>query len=222
MFDFVSASVALIILSPLLLALAALIAARLGRPIFFSQERTGYGRRPFNIIKFRSMLDGIAPSGRILPDEERLTPFGHWLRAWSLDELPSLINIVRGDMSVVGPRPILHSYDKLYSPGQARRFEVRPGVTGWAQINGRNTISWPEKFALDVWYVDNRSFWLDLKIIAATLVRVFRRQGINSAEAGTMPAFRGETALPGEAAEPQGRPCTQESSTAPSAPRGET
>lgn len=192
-FDLVAASGALIVLSPLLLTLAAMIAMKLGRPIFFRQERTGYGRRPFHIIKFRSMLDGIAPDGRILPDEERITPFGHWLRAWSLDELPGLINIVRGEMSVVGPRPFVHQYDKLYSPEQARRFEVRPGITGWAQINGRNAISWPEKFTLDVWYVDHRSFGLDLKIIAATFLRVFRRHGINSAEAGTMPAFRGET-----------------------------
>ena len=192
----VAAGGALILLSPLLLGLSAAIAITLGRPILFRQERTGLGRKPFHIIKFRSMLDAVDEHGRELPDEARLTPFGRRLRDWSLDELPGLINIVRGEMSVVGPRPFVHVYDELYSPEQARRFEVRPGITGWAQINGRNAISWPEKFALDVWYVDNRGFLLDLRIILATIGRVFKRHGINSEEAATMPRFWGETGLP--------------------------
>jgi lipopolysaccharide/colanic/teichoic acid biosynthesis glycosyltransferase len=197
-FDLVTAGGALLLLSPLLLALSAVIAIKLGRPILFRQERTGFGRKPFHIIKFRSMLDAVDEDGRVLPDEERLTPFGRKLRDWSLDELPGLINIVRGEMSVVGPRPFVHVYNELYSPEQARRFEVRPGITGWAQINGRNAISWPEKFALDVWYVDNRSFALDLRIILTTIGRVFKRHGINSEQAATMPRFWGETAMPGD------------------------
>jgi lipopolysaccharide/colanic/teichoic acid biosynthesis glycosyltransferase len=194
--DLVIAVPAAILLSPFLLALALLIAAKLGRPVLFLQERTGWRRRPFRIVKFRSMLNAHGPDGRPLPDEERLTAFGHFLRDWSLDELPSLWNIVRGEMGIVGPRPFLHQYDKLYSPEQARRFEVRPGITGWAQVNGRNAISWPEKFALDVWYVDHRSFALDLRIIAATAARVFERHGINSEQAATMPLFGGETLPP--------------------------
>lgn len=195
-FDLLATGAALLLLSPLLIGLSAAIAIRLGRPVFFRQERTGFRRRPFHIIKFRSMLDAVDEQGRVLPDEERLTPFGHWLRAWSLDELPGLFNILKGEMSVVGPRPFVHVYDELYSPEQARRFAVRPGITGWAQVNGRNAISWPEKFALDVWYVDNRSFALDMKIILLTLRSVFARHGINSEEAATMPPFRGETVAP--------------------------
>lgn len=191
-FDLAVAIIAFAMLSPLLLLLAALIALKLGRPVFFRQERTGHRRKPFHIIKFRSMLDAVDEQGRALPDEERLTVFGQRLRAWSLDELPGLFNILKGEMSVVGPRPLVHVYDKLYTPEQARRFEVRPGITGWAQVNGRNAIDWPEKFALDVWYVDNRSFWLDLRIISLTLQRVIGRVGINSDEAATMPPFRGE------------------------------
>lgn len=197
MFDLATCVPALLVLALPLAALAALVAIKLGRPVLFLQQRTGWKRRPFHIFKFRSMLDSTDASGRPLPDEQRLTRFGHFLRDWSLDELPSLWNIVRGDMSVVGPRPFMHEYDPLYSPQQARRFEVRPGITGWAQINGRNTISWPEKFALDVWYVDRVSFALDLRILAMTLGKVFGRHDINSAAAATMPLFRGET-LPGE------------------------
>ena len=194
--DLLVAIVAAIVLAPLIAVLAALIALKLGRPVLFRQERTGWRRRSFAIIKFRSMLDAQDSEGRLLPDEQRLTRFGRRLRAWSLDELPSLWNIIRGDMSIVGPRPFMHQYDQLYSAGQARRFEVRPGITGWAQINGRNAISWPEKFALDVWYVDNLSFGLDVRIIAATALRVVARHGINSAGETAMPLFRGETALP--------------------------
>jgi lipopolysaccharide/colanic/teichoic acid biosynthesis glycosyltransferase len=196
LFDLVVAGTALLLLSPLVLGLAVAIAAALGRPVLFKQERTGWRRRPFHILKFRSMLDAVDADGHALPDEERLTAFGRRLREFSLDELPGLWNIMRGEMSLVGPRPFIHRYDQLYSDGQARRFEVRPGITGWAQINGRNALSWPEKFALDVWYVDNQTFLLDLRIIFATLARVVHRHGINSADATTMPAFRGETELP--------------------------
>lgn len=170
-----------------------MIASKLGRPVLFWQERTGWRRRPFHIIKFRSMLDAVDEHGHVLPDEERLTPFGHRLRASSLDELPGLWNILRGEMSIVGPRPFIHQYDKLYSKEQAKRFEVRPGITGWAQVNGRNALTWPEKFALDVWYVENQTFLLDLKIILATVRGLFARHGINAADAATMPPFRGET-----------------------------
>ena len=160
--------------------------------MLFYQERTGWKRRPFRIVKFRSMLDAQDSAGNVLPDEARLTPFGARLRAWSLDELPSLWNILKGEMSIVGPRPFMHQYDRLYTETQARRFEVRPGITGWAQINGRNAISWPDKFAHDVWYVDNRSFRLDVRIVLATALGVLRRHGINSADAATMPLFEGQ------------------------------
>jgi sugar transferase EpsL len=191
-FDIAAASLALILLSPLVAGLALAIAVKLGRPVLFRQQRTGWRRRPFHILKFRSMLDAVDHDGHVLPDEERLIPFGHWLRAWSLDELPGLLNILKGDMSLIGPRPFIHQYDELYSPEQARRFLVRPGITGWAQVNGRNALSWPEKFALDVWYVDNLSFWLDLKILFVTVRAVLRRHGISAADAATMPPFRGE------------------------------
>jgi len=192
-FDLLVAGTALLLLSPMILALSLTIAAKLGRPVLFRQQRTGWQRRPFHILKFRSMLDAVDEHGHALPDELRLTPFGLWLRSSSLDELPALWNIMRGEMSLVGPRPFIHQYDSLYSPEQARRFEVRPGITGWAQVNGRNAISWPQKFKLDVWYVDNQSFLLDLKILLATFLGVVRRHGINSADAATMPPFRGET-----------------------------
>jgi sugar transferase EpsL len=190
--DLAVASAGLLFLSPLLLLLALLVALKLGRPVLYYQERTGWHRRPFRIVKFRSMLDERDPAGNVLPDEARLTPFGARLRAWSLDELPSLWNILKGEMSIVGPRPFMHLYDRLYTQTQARRFEVRPGVTGWAQINGRNAISWAEKFAYDVWYVDNRSFLLDLRIILATGLGVLMRRGINAADAATMPLFQGQ------------------------------
>lgn len=190
---------AAILLSPLLLILGALIAFKLGRPVLFRQERTGWKRRPFHILKFRSMLDKRDAEGRLLADEERMTPFGRFLRAWSLDELPSIWNILRGEMSIIGPRPFIHEYDKLYSPDQARRFQVPPGVSGWAQVNGRNAISWEEKFAYDNWYVDHQSFALDLRILAATVMRVFTRHGINNEQAATMPLFQGKTAAPDEA-----------------------
>lgn len=195
-FDVVVAMGALVALSPLLLVVASLVAIKLGRPVLFRQQRTGYGRRSFAILKFRSMLDAVDANGHALPDEVRLTPFGLKLRSSSIDELPGLLNILRGEMSIVGPRPFVHVYDPLYSAGQARRFEAKPGITGWAQVNGRNAISWPEKFALDVWYVENRTFLLDLRIIWMTVRRVVGRHGINSGDAATMLPFRGETALP--------------------------
>lgn len=193
LFDFVTAACGILLLLPLMAIVAILVAAKLGRPVLFRQQRSGRFGRPLRIVKFRSMLNALDAEGRPLPDEERLTPFGNWLRASSLDELPALWNVLRGEMSVVGPRPLHCHYDELYSPEQARRLKVRPGITGWAQVNGRNAISWPEKFALDVWYVDNQSFWLDLKIILATVKAVVRRDGINAADAATMPYFRGET-----------------------------
>jgi sugar transferase EpsL len=195
-FDLAIAVPAVILLSLPLLALAAVIAVKLGRPVLFLQQRTGWRRRPFRIVKFRSMLNAHGADGRPLPDEERLTAFGRFLRAWSIDELPSFWNIIRGEMSVIGPRPFLHEYNRLYSPEQARRFEVSPGITGWAQVNGRNAISWPEKFALDVWYVDHQSFALDTRILAVTAARVFTRHGINNDQAATMPLFNGETMPP--------------------------
>jgi lipopolysaccharide/colanic/teichoic acid biosynthesis glycosyltransferase len=185
------AAVGLIVLSPLLLALALAVASRLGRPVLFRQMRPGMGGKPFEMIKFRTMLDAKCPDGKILPDEQRLTSFGKALRAASLDELPELWNVLRGEMSLVGPRPLLLQYMDRYTPIQARRHEVRPGVTGWAQINGRNAISWEEKFALDVWYVDNRSVWLDLKILGLTVWRVLRRDGVNAKGEATMPEFKG-------------------------------
>lgn len=196
LFDVAASGAALVLLSPVLLGVAASIAVKLGRPVLFRQQRTGADRRPFHILKFRSMLDAVDGQGRALPDEQRLTPFGAWLRSSSLDELPGLVNILRGEMSVVGPRPFVHVYDPLYSPEQARRFGVRPGITGWAQVNGRNAISWPEKFALDVWYVENQSFLLDLRIVWMTVRKVFARHGINDAAGAPVLPFRGETALP--------------------------
>ena len=176
----------------LVLGIVALWARlRLGAPVFFRQARPGLRGRPFQLIKFRTMTDQRASDGGLLPDAARLTPFGRWLRSTSLDELPELINVVRGEMSLVGPRPLLVQYLERYSPEQARRHEVRPGLTGWAQINGRNALSWDEKFALDIWYVDHRSTWLDLRILGLTLLQVLRRHGISAAGEATMPEFLG-------------------------------
>lgn len=191
MLDVVGAAVGLVVLSPLLAAVALVILAREGRPILFRQVRPGVGGKPFEMLKFRTMSNAVDAEGRPLPDAQRLTTLGAFLRASSLDELPELWNVLKGEMSLVGPRPLLMQYLPLYSPEQARRHEVRPGMTGWAQINGRNAISWDEKFRLDVWYVDNRSLWLDLKIIALTVVRVFRREAISADGHATMPPFEG-------------------------------
>jgi sugar transferase EpsL len=181
----------LLIFSPLLITVAILVRIKLGSPIFFVQERPGRGGKPFRMIKFRTMTDERDANGQLLSDEIRLTPFGRFLRSTTLDEFPEMINVLLGDMSVVGPRPLLMRYLPRYSAFQARRMEVKPGVTGWAQVNGRNALSWNEKFAMDVWYVEHRNFWLDLKIVVQTFFVVFRRRGINSEKAATMEEFMG-------------------------------
>lgn len=190
--DVTLAALALLALALPLLVLMYLVRRKLGSPIFFRQVRPGLHGQPFEMIKFRTMTDARGPDGTWLPDAERLTPFGRWLRATSLDELPELWNVLKGDMSLVGPRPLLMEYLPLYTPEQARRHEVRPGITGWAQVNGRNAISWEEKFKLDVWYVDNRSLWLDIKILWLTVKRVWRRDGISAEGEATMPKFTGD------------------------------
>jgi lipopolysaccharide/colanic/teichoic acid biosynthesis glycosyltransferase len=190
-FDFVAAFLALLLLALPLLALAWLIRRKLGSPVLFCQVRPGLQGRPFTMVKFRTMTDDRGPDGALLPDARRLTPFGRFLRASSLDELPELWNVLKGDMSLVGPRPLLMEYLPLYTPEQARRHEVRPGITGWAQVNGRNAISWANKFALDVWYVDHRSLWLDLQILWRTVRKVLVRDGISAEGEATMPKFTG-------------------------------
>jgi lipopolysaccharide/colanic/teichoic acid biosynthesis glycosyltransferase len=177
--------------SPLLLVVAILVRLKLGAPVLFIQERPGLRGRPFRMVKFRTMTDDLGADGELLPDAQRLTPFGKFLRSTTLDEFPEMWNVLVGDMSVVGPRPLLMRYLPRYSPFQARRMEVKPGVTGWAQVNGRNSLTWEEKFALDVWYVDHRTFWLDLKIVVRTFFKVFARSGINSGTAATMDEFKG-------------------------------
>ncbi len=189
--DIVASLVGLLLLSPLLLLLALLVRIFLGSPVLFRQVRPGMDARPFQILKFRTMLDANGPDGEPLPDGQRLTRFGRFLRASSLDELPELWNVLKGEMSLVGPRPLLMEYVPLYDATQRRRHEVRPGITGWSQINGRNAISWDEKFALDIWYVDNRSLWLDVKILFLTVAAIVRRDGINSSEEVPMPKFTG-------------------------------
>ena len=190
-FDIVASAIGLLLLGPVIAVLAWQIRKKLGSPVLFRQTRPGLHGQPFQMVKFRTMRDAIGPDGQPLPDSERMTPFGSFLRAASLDELPELWNVLKGDMSLVGPRPLLMEYLPLYSPEQARRHEVRPGVTGWAQINGRNALSWEEKFRLDVWYVDNQSFWLDLKILALTVKKVFVREGISAAGEVTAAKFTG-------------------------------
>jgi lipopolysaccharide/colanic/teichoic acid biosynthesis glycosyltransferase len=191
LFDFLVASFALILLVLPLLALIWLVRRKLGSPVLFSQARPGLHGEPFTMVKFRTMTDERGPDGVLLPDAQRLTPFGRFLRASSLDELPELWNVLRGDMSLVGPRPLLMEYLPLYTAEQARRHEMRPGITGWAQVNGRNAISWEDKFKLDIWYVDNRSLWLDIKILWLTVKKVLVRDGISAAGEATMPKFQG-------------------------------
>jgi len=191
MFDFVAALLTLLLLALPLLALAWMIRRKLGSPVLFCQVRPGLHGRPFTMVKFRTMTDELGPDGALLPDAQRLTLFGRFLRASSLDELPELWNVLKGEMSLVGPRPLLMEYLPLYSPKQARRHEVRPGITGWAQVNGRNAISWDDKFALDVWYVDNRSLWLDIKILWLTVKKVLVRDGISAQGEATMPRYSG-------------------------------
>ena len=191
LFDIVASASGLIILSPVFLILVYLIRKNLGSPVFFIQERPGKDGKPFKMIKFRSMRDAIDKDGNPLPDSERLTDFGKKLRATSLDELPELWNVLKGEMSLVGPRPLLMHYLQLYNDLQNRRHEMKPGVTGWAQVNGRNAISWDEKFAHDVWYIDHFSFWLDIKILFLTVKKVFVKEGISAEGEATMPYFTG-------------------------------
>lgn len=192
-FDFVVASMAIVALSLILAIVALLVRFKLGSPVLFRQVRPGRHGRPFEMVKFRTMLDAVDADGRPLADHARLTPFGRMLRSTSLDELPGLFNVVRGDMSLVGPRPLLVQYLPLYSTEQARRHLVRPGLTGWAQVNGRNSLSWDAKFALDTWYVDNRSFMLDLRILWMTVRKVVQRDGISADGEATMTPFTGST-----------------------------
>ncbi|MGD8603211.1 MAG: sugar transferase [Anaerolineales bacterium] len=191
LFDLALTVPGLILLSPLLGLLAVLIRWRLGSPVLFSQDRPGLHGQIFRFHKFRSMTDGRDQKGQLLPDEQRLTPLGRRLRAWSLDELPSLFNILRGEMSLVGPRPLLVRYLDRYSPAQARRHEVLPGITGWAQVNGRNALTWDDKFEHDVWYVDHWSLWLDIKILFITFWKVLRREGISQPGHATAEEFMG-------------------------------
>lgn len=196
LFDLVGASLLLILLSIPMAIIALLVRLKLGAPVLFKQTRPGLYGKPFTLYKFRTMTDKRDSNGRLLPDEQRLTPFGAWLRSTSLDELPELWNVIKGDMSLVGPRPLLMEYLERYTPEQARRHEVKPGITGWAQINGRNAISWEEKFKLDVWYVDNWTLWLDLKILLKTILTVLRREGIQHAHHVSMPLFEGTSSQP--------------------------
>lgn len=189
--DVVLSAAGLFVLSPVLLVVAVLVRVRLGSPVLFRQRRPGLSGRSFVLLKFRSMSSARDASGELLPDAVRLGSFGWLLRSTSLDELPELWNVLRGDMSLVGPRPLLESYLPLYSASQARRHAVRPGLTGWAQVNGRNALSWPEKFDLDVWYVDHVSLRLDLRILRLTVVGVLRRSGISAQGEATMPPFEG-------------------------------
>lgn len=190
-FDLVIASVAVLVLGPLMLVVGVLVRTRLGAPVLYRQLRPGLYEVPFLIYKFRTMTDQKDAEGNLLPDDQRLTPFGRFLRSSSLDELPELLNVLKGDMSLVGPRPLLMEYLPLYSAEQARRHEMKPGITGWAQVNGRNAISWEEKFKLDLWYVDNQSMQLDCRILWMTLAKVFCREGINEQGQATMSKFTG-------------------------------
>lgn len=192
LFDFAASFFGLILLSPIIALVAWKIRKNLGSPVLFRQTRPGLHGKPFEMVKFRTMKDAVDAQGNPLPDSERMTPFGDKLRNSSLDELPELWNVLKGEMSLVGPRPLLMQYLPLYNKEQARRHEVRPGVTGWAQINGRNAISWEDKFKLDVWYVDNRNLWLDIKVLFLTVKKVFIKEGISAEGEATMPYFEGK------------------------------
>ena len=191
--DFIGASAILLILSPMILFVAMLSRVYLGKPVFFIQKRPGRGGKPFDLLKFRTTTNAVDTKGQPLPDSERLTRYGKLLRSTSLDELPGLWNVIKGEMSLVGPRPLLMEYLPLYTSKQAHRHDVRPGITGWAQVNGRNALSWEEKFEADLWYVDNQSLVLDFKIIAMTVIKVFKRDGVNADGEATMPKFTGRT-----------------------------
>ena len=191
LFDLLASLAALVCLSPVFLLTAVFVHRKLGSPIIFRQQRPGLHGRLFSILKFRTMTDTRDETGNLLPDAQRLTQFGKFLRSSSLDELPELLNVLKGEMSLVGPRPLLEQYLDLYTPEQMRRHDVRPGITGWAQVNGRNALSWEEKFELDVWYVDNHTFWLDIKIILMTIVKIVKRENINQAGQATIRPFEG-------------------------------
>lgn len=192
-FDKIAAFVLIILLSPVFILLMILIRRRLGSPVFFTQVRPGFHAKPFRMVKFRTMTNVKDASGNLLPNDQRLTKFGNFLRSSSLDEIPELWNVLKGDMSLVGPRPLLMDYVPLYSPEQAKRMEVRPGITGWAQVNGRNAISWEQKFDLDIWYVNNRTLLLDIKILWMTLLKVVKREGIQNSKDVFMPRFTGSS-----------------------------
>jgi len=191
LFDLVLSLVLLILFAPVMIILVLIVKIKMGSPVIFRQQRPGLQGRPFYLYKFRTMSDTRDEHGKFLPDHARLTGFGELMRKTSLDELPQLVNVVRGELSFVGPRPLLMQYLERYNPEQARRHEVKPGITGWAQVNGRNAISWEEKFAFDIWYVDNRSFWLDIKILWLTLLKVIRAEGISGGDSATMSEFLG-------------------------------
>lgn len=192
-FDFAVALIIVTLVSPLILATVIVVAGSMGFPVLFRQLRPGLHGRPFEVLKFRTMAEAVGTDGQPLPDEVRLTKLGAFLRRFSLDELPQLFNVIKGDMSLVGPRPLLMEYLPLYNAEQMRRHEVRPGITGWTQVNGRNALSWEDKFALDVWYVDHQSFWLDLKILTMTAGRVFSGSGVSKEGFATTEKFRGTT-----------------------------
>ncbi|MGX7595073.1 sugar transferase [Planococcus plakortidis] len=193
LFDFIVSLIALIVLSPVILITALLIRSKIGSPVVFKQKRPGRDESSFYVFKFRSMTDERDSKGELLPDNVRLTSFGKVMRKLSLDELPQLINVLKGDMSFVGPRPLLMEYLDLYDERQKKRHDVRPGITGWAQVNGRNAISWEQKFEYDVWYVENRSFWLDIKILFMTVMKVFKSEGISQDGQATMTKFKGSS-----------------------------
>ena len=188
-FDSTAATAGLLLISPLFLLVALFVMIKMSRPVFFTQHRAGKNEAPFKMIKFRSMTNERDDEGNLLPNNQRKTKFGNFLRSTSLDELPELINVIKGDMSLVGPRPLLLDYLPYYSNEQRKRHKVRPGITGWAQINGRNATNWDDRLSMDVWYVRNRSFFLDLKILAITFIKVFKREGINHSNEQAMPRF---------------------------------
>ncbi|MEZ4729017.1 MAG: sugar transferase [Caldilineaceae bacterium] len=195
LFDVSVSIVVLLLLSPLLLVIAVLVRVQMGAPVLFRQQRPGLYGAPFTLLKFRTMSDGRDAQGRPLSDAERLTTFGQFLRSTSLDELPELLNVIRGELSLVGPRPLLMEYLPRYTPEQMRRHHVLPGITGWAQINGRNALSWEEKFRLDLWYVDNQGFWVDLRILALTIAKIVQREGITQPGQATVERFLGGAGL---------------------------
>lgn len=202
LFDLICGVVLLLIFSPVMIILVITVKLKMGSPVFFRQKRPGLKGQPFYLFKFRTMSDILDGQGQLLPDRLRLTKLGQKLRQYSLDELPQLVNVVRGELSFVGPRPLLMQYLERYTPEQSRRHEVKPGITGWAQVNGRNAISWEEKFELDLWYVDNCNFWLDLKIMWMTLLKVIRAEGISGGDTATMSEFSGTT----QKGDPSGQP----------------